>query len=127
MIEKAMQPAKDKLKGLYAKPEVPKSPLDDWWAGFDSSSEIVSDEEIYHSWPPPHHMLTVREVDPSWKPGRVDTTFYHELKTLPDKWVVPGLGKLLELPPSTSMSSTSKTSSWHFDEATYSWIPRPNH
>ncbi|MCD9641554.1 hypothetical protein HAX54_027782 [Datura stramonium] len=72
-------------------------------------------------------MLTVREVDPSWTPGGVDTTSYHQLRTLPDKWVVLGSEKPLELPPDPLMPSTLKTASWHFDEATYSWIPRPNH
>ncbi|MCD9638160.1 hypothetical protein HAX54_021934, partial [Datura stramonium] len=50
----------------------------------------------------------------------VDTTSYHELGILSDKWVVPGPGKPLELPPNPLMLSASETSSWHFDEATYS-------
>ncbi|MCD7458166.1 hypothetical protein HAX54_037458 [Datura stramonium] len=136
-IKKAMQPSRDKLRGLCAKVQVlendlialredvarhtdpipsinmdlhepaamvthskpPKSPPDDWWVGFDSSPEIISNEEIYHSRPPTRWMLTMREVDPSWKPGGVDTTSYHELRTLPNKWVVPEPGKPLELPP----------------------------
>ncbi|MCD9639164.1 hypothetical protein HAX54_023521, partial [Datura stramonium] len=50
--------------------------------GFDSLLKILSDEEIYHSRPPPCRMLTVREIYPSWKPDGVDTTSYHELRTL---------------------------------------------
>ncbi|MCD7454693.1 hypothetical protein HAX54_025660 [Datura stramonium] len=82
---------------------------------------------IYHSWPTPRRMLTVREVDPSYKASGVDTTSYYELKTLPDKWVVLELRKSLELPPDPLMSSSMETASWHFDETTYSWIPRLNH
>ncbi|MCD7456312.1 hypothetical protein HAX54_031265 [Datura stramonium] len=29
--------------------EAPRSPPDDWWVGYDNTSEIVSDEELYHS------------------------------------------------------------------------------
>ncbi|MCE0481946.1 hypothetical protein HAX54_040159 [Datura stramonium] len=57
--------------------EAPKSPPDDWWVGCDT--EMVFDEEIYHSRPSPPPMLTVREVDPSWKPSGEDTTLYHGL------------------------------------------------
>ncbi|MCD7448177.1 hypothetical protein HAX54_039133 [Datura stramonium] len=60
----------------------PKIPPDDWWVGFYSSSKIVSYEEIYHSRPPPCRMLTVREVDPSWKQCGVDNTSYHDLRIL---------------------------------------------
>ncbi|MCD7459898.1 hypothetical protein HAX54_042215 [Datura stramonium] len=106
-IKKAMRPARDKLRGLYAtvevlesdvialrkdvatltgpllasdsnppepgavtsQPEEPKSPPDDWWVGYDSSSKILSDEEIYHSRLSLPPVLTMIEVDPSWKPG----------------------------------------------------------
>ncbi|MCE3215581.1 hypothetical protein HAX54_002872 [Datura stramonium] len=66
-------------------------------------------------------MLTVRELDPSWKPGGVDTTSYHELRTMPVKWVVLEPRKPLEVPPDPMMPSAVETSSWNFDEATYSW------
>ncbi|MCE3052480.1 hypothetical protein HAX54_052730 [Datura stramonium] len=79
-IKKAMQPTRDTLRGLCAtvevlenavtsQPEAPKSPSDDWWVGYDSSLEIVSNEEIHHSEPSPPPMLTVKELDPSWKPA----------------------------------------------------------
>ncbi|MCE3051847.1 hypothetical protein HAX54_050982 [Datura stramonium] len=32
-----------------SQPEEPRSPPDDWWVGYESTSEIVSDEELYHS------------------------------------------------------------------------------
>ncbi|MCD9639285.1 hypothetical protein HAX54_023710, partial [Datura stramonium] len=32
-----------------SKPEAPRSPLDDWWVGYDNMSKIVSNEELYHS------------------------------------------------------------------------------
>ncbi|MCD7463834.1 hypothetical protein HAX54_051512 [Datura stramonium] len=88
--------------------------------------EIVSDEEIYHNRPPSPPMLTVQEVDPSWKLDKVDTTSNHDLRTLLDKWLVPGPGKLLEIPPDPLMSIAKKMASWNFDAATYSWGLRPN-
>ncbi|MCD9641081.1 hypothetical protein HAX54_026953 [Datura stramonium] len=128
-IKKAMQPARDKLRGLCAtvEPKAPKSPPDDWWVGYASVLEMVSDEEIYHSRPPPPPMLFVREIDPSWKPGGVDTTSYHDLRTLLDKWVVPGPRKPLELPPNPLMSIAAEITSWHFHTAMYIWGPHPNH
>ncbi|MCD7466015.1 hypothetical protein HAX54_002328 [Datura stramonium] len=66
---------------VISQPEASKSSLDDWWVGCDCSSKIVSDEEISHSRPPPPPMLTVKEVDLSWKPGGVDNTSHHELLT----------------------------------------------
>ncbi|MCD7451736.1 hypothetical protein HAX54_013217 [Datura stramonium] len=82
-----------------AVPEAPRSPTDDWWVGYDSESELVSDEVPYNSCPPPPPMSSVYDVDPSWTPGGVATTSYHELHTLPDNWVVQGPGKPLSHPP----------------------------
>ncbi|MCE3050100.1 hypothetical protein HAX54_046465, partial [Datura stramonium] len=49
-----------------------------------------------------------------------DTTLYHELRTLSDKWVVPGPGESLEVPPDPFMLTVAEKASWHFDAATYS-------
>ncbi|MCD7453798.1 hypothetical protein HAX54_022189 [Datura stramonium] len=65
-----------------AVPKAPRSPPDDWWVGYNSESEQVSDEKPHHSRPPPPPMHLVYDVDPSWKPGGVTTTSYHELRTL---------------------------------------------
>ncbi|MCD7469288.1 hypothetical protein HAX54_008219, partial [Datura stramonium] len=56
----------------------------------------------------------------------VNTTSYHELHTLSDKWVVPELGKPLEIPPDLLMLNVGEVTSWYFDVATYSWGPCPN-
>ncbi|MCE3051833.1 hypothetical protein HAX54_050934 [Datura stramonium] len=156
-IKKAMQPARDKLKGLCttvkvlenevitlmkevstltgpsasnptppepaavpSQPEAPKSPSDDWWVGYDSVSEIVSNKEIYHNRPPPPLILFVYNVDPSWKLGGVETTYYHELHTLLDKLVGPGPGKPLEIPPDLLRPTAKEMASWHFNAAMYS-------
>ncbi|MCE3215243.1 hypothetical protein HAX54_001435 [Datura stramonium] len=65
-------------------PEAPRSPSDDWLVGSNSESEQVFDEEPHHSRPPPPLMRSVYDVDPSWTPGGVEMTLYHELHTLPD-------------------------------------------
>ncbi|MCD7469817.1 hypothetical protein HAX54_009067 [Datura stramonium] len=52
-------------------PKAPKSPPHDWWVGYESESELVSDEESYHSFPPPPPMSSMYDVDPSWTPGGV--------------------------------------------------------
>ncbi|MCD7472823.1 hypothetical protein HAX54_014192 [Datura stramonium] len=70
---------------MHDKPDAPRSPLDDWCVGYDSASDIVPGEEMYHSWPSPPPIHLVYDVDPSWTPGGVAKTFYHELRTLPDK------------------------------------------
>ncbi|MCD7453207.1 hypothetical protein HAX54_020012 [Datura stramonium] len=50
--------------------EAPKSPPYDWWVGYHSNVDIVSDEkEDYHSPPPPPLMHSVYDVDPSWALG----------------------------------------------------------
>ncbi|MCD9559036.1 hypothetical protein HAX54_016762, partial [Datura stramonium] len=70
--------------------KTPISPLDDWWVGYHSNADIVSDEEEdYHSPPPPPQMNSVYDVDPSWATRGVETTSYHELQTLPDRLVTP--------------------------------------
>ncbi|MCE0481451.1 hypothetical protein HAX54_039222 [Datura stramonium] len=81
----ASNPTSPEHEAMTLQPEAPKSPPDNWWMGYDSTSKIVSDEEIYHSRPPTPPMLTVYDIDPSWKPGGVETTSYNELCTLPDK------------------------------------------
>ncbi|MCD9638710.1 hypothetical protein HAX54_022847 [Datura stramonium] len=98
-IKKALQPAKDKLASLCSTvdvleskptnpcepevvPEAPRSPADDWWVGNKSESKLVSDEEPYHSLPPPPPMRSMYDVDISWTPGGVATMSYHELRTL---------------------------------------------
>ncbi|MCD7467816.1 hypothetical protein HAX54_005451 [Datura stramonium] len=70
-IKKALQHAKDKLASVFSTDDVLKS-------------EVVFDEEPYHSRPYPPPMHSMYDVDPSWTPGEVATTSYHELRTLPD-------------------------------------------
>ncbi|MCE3050609.1 hypothetical protein HAX54_047666, partial [Datura stramonium] len=94
-------------------PEAPRSPPDDW-LGHDRDSEIVSDEETYHSRPSPPTIRSVYDVDPSWAPGIVATMSYHELRTLPDNWVVPGRERLVALPPDPLQPMAKETASWHF-------------
>ncbi|MCD9643760.1 hypothetical protein HAX54_031431 [Datura stramonium] len=50
---------------VSVQPKAPRSPPDDWWVEYDSTLEIVSDEELYHSRPTPPPMLSVYDVDPS--------------------------------------------------------------
>ncbi|MCD9559740.1 hypothetical protein HAX54_017973 [Datura stramonium] len=69
----------------------------------------------------------VYDVDPSWKPGGVATTSYHELHTLPDNWVVQGLRKPLSLPPDPQKPTAEEIASWQFDATTYTWKSWPNH
>ncbi|MCE0480714.1 hypothetical protein HAX54_037806 [Datura stramonium] len=45
--------------------EAPRSAPDDWWVGYESHSEIVSDEENYHKRPSPPPMHSVYDVNPS--------------------------------------------------------------
>ncbi|MCD7456766.1 hypothetical protein HAX54_033004 [Datura stramonium] len=60
--------------------EAPRIPLDDWWLGYHNNVNIVSDEEEDYQRPPPlPQMQSVYDVDPSWAPGGVATTSYHEL------------------------------------------------
>ncbi|MCD7458895.1 hypothetical protein HAX54_039519 [Datura stramonium] len=98
MIQQAMQPAREKLRGLYAKVDA-------------LENEVIT--------------LRNEVANPSWKSGGLDTNSYHELRTLPDKWVVFELGNPLERPPDPIMPYEVETVSWN--EATYSWVPRPNH
>ncbi|MCD9640660.1 hypothetical protein HAX54_026108 [Datura stramonium] len=50
---------------VSAQPEAPRSLPDNWSVGYISTSEIVSNEELYHSRPPPPPMLLVYDIDPS--------------------------------------------------------------
>ncbi|MCD7461797.1 hypothetical protein HAX54_047131 [Datura stramonium] len=135
-IKKSLQPTKDKLASLCstvdvlerkAVPEAPRSPPDNWWVGYNNESKQVSDEEPHHRRPPPPLMRSVYDVDPSWTPGGVVTTSYHEFCTLPENWVVRGPGKPLSLPSDPQQPIAEETASWQFDAATYTWKPRPNH
>ncbi|MCD7468452.1 hypothetical protein HAX54_006645 [Datura stramonium] len=59
--------------------KAPRSPRDDWWVSYHSESDIISDEEAYHSPASPPPIRSVYDVNPSWTLGRVATTSYHEL------------------------------------------------
>ncbi|MCD7469064.1 hypothetical protein HAX54_007699 [Datura stramonium] len=107
--------------------KAPKSPLDDWWMGYHNVGDIMYDEEeIHHSPPPPPQMHLVYDVDPSWAPGGVATTSYHELRTLMDRWITPGPGLPVTLPPDPMPPTTEDTTCWVFDVVTYTWKPRSN-
>ncbi|MCD7460675.1 hypothetical protein HAX54_044194, partial [Datura stramonium] len=93
---------------LPSQPEARRSPLDDWWVGYNSTSEIVSDEELYHRRPSPPPMLSVYELNPSWTPSGVAMTSYHKLCTLLEKWVVPRPNKLFALQRTREHTQSSK-------------------
>ncbi|MCE0480842.1 hypothetical protein HAX54_037994 [Datura stramonium] len=133
-IKKAMQPARDKLRGLCTIVEVLENEVITLRKDVatlttpppTSNPTPPEPAAIYHSRPPPPLILTLHEVDPSCKPSGVDTTSYHELLTLPNKWVIRGLGKSLKIPPDPLMSTAAEIDSCHFDVAMYSWGPHPN-
>ncbi|MCD7462349.1 hypothetical protein HAX54_048307 [Datura stramonium] len=139
-LKKALQPAKDMLTHLCSKVDVlenleavppqgeaPRSPPDDWWLGYHNNANFMSDEEeLHHSPPPPFQMHSVYDVDPSWALGGVATTSYHELRTLPGRWIAPGPGLPITLPPDPMQPTTEDIASWVFDVFTYTWKPRPN-
>ncbi|MCD7458101.1 hypothetical protein HAX54_037184 [Datura stramonium] len=68
LAQMAQQPNPPDPAMVHSQLEAPKSPPDDWCVEYDSASEIVMDEELYHSRPPPPPMLSVYDVDPSWTP-----------------------------------------------------------
>ncbi|MCD9646825.1 hypothetical protein HAX54_037021 [Datura stramonium] len=89
-------------------------------------SDIRYDAESYHSPPPLPPMRLVYDVNPSWAPGRVAITSYHELRILPDIWVAPGPGLPVALPPDPMQPTVEDTAPWVFDVVTYTWKPRRN-
>ncbi|MCE0482532.1 hypothetical protein HAX54_041361 [Datura stramonium] len=107
--------------------KAPRSPLDDWWVGYYNNAEIMSDEEDHHHNPPPPPQIhPVYDIDPLWAPRGVATTSYHELQTLPDRWVAPGPGLPVTLPLDPMQPIGEDTTSWVFYAITYTLKPRPN-
>ncbi|MCD9643846.1 hypothetical protein HAX54_031698 [Datura stramonium] len=54
----------NELLTATTQPEESRNPPDDWCVGYDSPLEILFDEDIYHSHPPPHQILSRSEIDP---------------------------------------------------------------
>ncbi|MCD9644128.1 hypothetical protein HAX54_032112 [Datura stramonium] len=106
--------------------EAPRSPPDDWWVGYHSDADIISDEKDYHNTAPPPPMHSMYDVNPSWAMGGVATTSYHELQTFSDRRVTPGPGLPVTLLPDPMQPTAEDTTSWVFDVVTYTWKPRPN-
>ncbi|MCD7454011.1 hypothetical protein HAX54_023207 [Datura stramonium] len=120
------QPMSCDSEAVPPQSEAPKSPPEDWWVGYHSDSNIISYEESYYSLPPLPPIRSMYDVNPSWALEGVVTISYHELRTLLDRWVLPGPGQPIVLPPDPMQPTAEDTTSWVFDVVTYTWKPRPN-
>ncbi|MCE0481189.1 hypothetical protein HAX54_038734 [Datura stramonium] len=119
-IKKALRPAKGKLNSLCSMVEVLESEV---VTLRKEVAALSAPPSTSHPTPYEHVAIPAQPEAPrspldDWWVG-VAMTYYHELRTLPDKWVVPGPGKSVELPPDPLQSKAEETALWHFDAATY--------